>query len=160
MWPLSLQVPVKHVYRVLQCQEEELTQMVSTMSDGWKFEQVIGCWLGLLLQEPLRRLLPQDFPGDCSLISLSPRGPQPAPTLCQHSDCGIWGWRCNCQESHHLPGTAVCCIGLSCVWGSLMGIGWALDTHRWLSCPCPPEGSGVGTCSVSLIPRVYVVPGM
>ncbi|CAB1313042.1 unnamed protein product [Coregonus sp. 'balchen'] len=36
----KLQVPPKHVYRVLQCQEEELTQMVSTMSDGWKFEQV------------------------------------------------------------------------------------------------------------------------
>ncbi|XP_061837160.1 BTB/POZ domain-containing protein KCTD2 isoform X1 [Nerophis lumbriciformis] len=33
---------VKHVYRVLQCQEEELTQMVSTMSDGWNFEQLIS----------------------------------------------------------------------------------------------------------------------
>ncbi|XP_074758544.1 BTB/POZ domain-containing protein KCTD17 [Athene noctua] len=36
------QVPPKHVYRVLQCQEEELTQMVSTMSDGWCFEQLVN----------------------------------------------------------------------------------------------------------------------
>uniref|UniRef100_H0XPU8 Potassium channel tetramerisation-type BTB domain-containing protein n=1 Tax=Otolemur garnettii TaxID=30611 RepID=H0XPU8_OTOGA len=36
------QGPVKHVYKVLQCQEEEFTQMVSTMSDGWKFEQLIS----------------------------------------------------------------------------------------------------------------------
>ncbi|KAK3551517.1 hypothetical protein QTP70_017357 [Hemibagrus guttatus] len=38
----TLHTPVKHVYRVLQCQEEELTQMVSTMSDGWRFEQLVS----------------------------------------------------------------------------------------------------------------------
>lgn len=32
----------KSVYRVLQCSEEELTQIVSAMSDGWKFEQLIN----------------------------------------------------------------------------------------------------------------------
>lgn len=36
------QTYMKNVYRVLQCSEEELTQMVSTMSDGWKFEQLVN----------------------------------------------------------------------------------------------------------------------
>eukprot|EP00118_Oscarella_pearsei_P008783 m.46918 g.46918 ORF g.46918 m.46918 type:complete len:90 (+) comp33750_c0_seq2:306-575(+) len=31
---------VNHVYRVLQCQEGELSQMLSTFTDGWKCEQV------------------------------------------------------------------------------------------------------------------------
>lgn len=39
----------EHVYRVIQCHEDELTQMVSTMSDGWRFEQVIY-FTGLYLE--------------------------------------------------------------------------------------------------------------
>eukprot|EP00794_Sanderia_malayensis_P009102 gene9102-10075_t len=33
---------LKHVYRVLQCQEEELAQTISNMSDGWRFEQLLN----------------------------------------------------------------------------------------------------------------------
>jgi len=32
----------KHVYRVLQCQEEELAHTISNMSDGWRFEQLLN----------------------------------------------------------------------------------------------------------------------
>ncbi|KNC25835.1 hypothetical protein FF38_08136 [Lucilia cuprina] len=36
------QADKKRVYRVLQCREQELTQMISTLSDGWRFEQLIS----------------------------------------------------------------------------------------------------------------------
>jgi hypothetical protein len=36
----NCQQNLKRVYRVIQFKETEITQMMSTMSDGWKFEQV------------------------------------------------------------------------------------------------------------------------
>ncbi|CAF1116503.1 unnamed protein product [Rotaria magnacalcarata] len=30
------------VYRVIQCKEKEVTQLMSSLTDGWKFEQLIG----------------------------------------------------------------------------------------------------------------------
>ena len=32
----------KHVYRVMQCLEDELTHTISSIADGWKFEQLIS----------------------------------------------------------------------------------------------------------------------
>jgi hypothetical protein len=31
-----------NIYRVLQCKEKEITQFMSSLTDGWKFEQLIG----------------------------------------------------------------------------------------------------------------------
>ncbi|XP_046864458.1 BTB/POZ domain-containing protein KCTD5-like isoform X2 [Xenia sp. Carnegie-2017] len=39
---LRNQTSTKHVYRVIQYHEDELTQMVSSLPDGWKFEQLIS----------------------------------------------------------------------------------------------------------------------
>jgi len=33
--------PAKTVYRVIQCQDSELTNLVSTLSDGWEFVQLV-----------------------------------------------------------------------------------------------------------------------
>ncbi|KAA8581708.1 hypothetical protein FQN60_003289, partial [Etheostoma spectabile] len=58
------QVPVKHVYRVLQCQEEELTQMVSTMSDGWKFEQLVSIGYGRAHQSEFLLIVSREVKGE------------------------------------------------------------------------------------------------
>jgi hypothetical protein len=39
---INLKQNVKRVYRVIQFKETEITQMMSTMSDGWKFEQIVN----------------------------------------------------------------------------------------------------------------------
>ncbi|KAM6964213.1 BTB/POZ domain-containing protein KCTD5 isoform 1-T1 [Tautogolabrus adspersus] len=62
------QVPVKHVYRVLQCQEEELTQMVSTMSDGWKFEQLVSIGYGRAHQSEFLLIVSREVKGEESAL--------------------------------------------------------------------------------------------
>jgi len=42
------QRPAKKVYRVMQCQDKELTNLVSTLTDGWEFVQLVS--IGSLYQ--------------------------------------------------------------------------------------------------------------
>ncbi|XP_062382029.1 BTB/POZ domain-containing protein KCTD5 isoform X1 [Sardina pilchardus] len=63
----TTQVPVKHVYRVLQCQEEELTQMVSTMSDGWKFEQLVSIGYGRAQKSEFLLIVSREVKGEESV---------------------------------------------------------------------------------------------
>ncbi|XP_062330647.1 BTB/POZ domain-containing protein KCTD5 isoform X2 [Osmerus eperlanus] len=65
------QAPVKHVYRVLQCQEEELTQMVSTMSDGWKFEQLVSIGYGRAHQSEFLLIVSREVKGELPTTTTS-----------------------------------------------------------------------------------------
>ena len=65
------------MYRVLQGQEEALRQMVSTMSDGWRFQQLISMLLLLLLLSRFSRVRTL-----CDLIDGSPPG-SPVPGILQ-----------------------------------------------------------------------------
>ncbi|XP_076826487.1 BTB/POZ domain-containing protein KCTD5 isoform X1 [Brachyhypopomus gauderio] len=60
----NVHTPVKHVYRVLQCQEEELTQMVSTMSDGWKFEQLVSVGYGRAQKSEFLLIVSREVKGE------------------------------------------------------------------------------------------------
>ncbi|XP_058477167.1 BTB/POZ domain-containing protein KCTD5 isoform X1 [Solea solea] len=64
----DVEVPVKHVYRVLQCQEEELTQMVSTMSDGWKFEQLVSIGYGRAHQSEFLLIVSREVKGEAPAL--------------------------------------------------------------------------------------------
>ncbi|XP_056432393.1 BTB/POZ domain-containing protein KCTD5 isoform X1 [Gadus chalcogrammus] len=65
------QAPVKHVYRVLQCQEEELTQMVSTMSDGWKFEQLVSIGYGPAHQSEFLLIVSREVRGEAPTLPVA-----------------------------------------------------------------------------------------
>ncbi|KFO30548.1 BTB/POZ domain-containing protein KCTD2, partial [Fukomys damarensis] len=91
------QGPVKHVYRVLQCQEEELTQMVSTMSDGWKFEQLISIGssynYGNEDQAEFLCVVSRELNNSTNGIVIEPseKAKQRMPQVLEHAD-GSWSW--------------------------------------------------------------------
>ena len=57
----------KQVYRVLHCQEGELTQMLSTLSDGWKMTQVQTMGVGFGVGETLYNYTDFHLSFNCSL---------------------------------------------------------------------------------------------
>jgi hypothetical protein len=75
----------KHVYRVLQCHEDELTHVVSTLSDGWKFEQLINIGSNYNYEEQAEFLcvVSREYPNSVSNATERKIGPSDRAKLIQ-----------------------------------------------------------------------------